>query len=132
MSTTLLELEEVPERLTVIGSGYIGLELGQLFHNLGAEVTLVQESKQLLKDYDPEVSAAVEKALHERGIQVITGINYDHIVQDGGIKKLTLTKNGIQKTIESDQVLVATARSPNTDALNLSAVSVDIGETMKF
>ena len=127
-STTLLELEEVPERLTVIGSGYIGLELGQLFHNLGAEVTLVQRSKQLLKDYDPEVSAAVEKALHERGIQVITGINYDHIVQDGDIKKLTLTKNGIQKTIESDQVLVATGRSPNTDALNLSAASVDIGE----
>jgi Pyruvate/2-oxoglutarate dehydrogenase complex, dihydrolipoamide dehydrogenase (E3) component, and related enzymes len=60
-STTLLELEEVPERLTVIGAGYIGLELGQLFHNLGAEVTLVQRSKQLLKDYDPEVSAAVEK-----------------------------------------------------------------------
>ena len=127
-STTLLELEEVPERLTVIGSGYIGLELGQLFHNLGAEVTLVQRSKQLLKNYEPEVSAAVEKALHERGIQVITGINYDHIVQDGDIKKLTLTKNGIQKTIESDQVLVATGRSPNTDALNLNAASVDIGE----
>ena len=131
-STTLLELEEVPERLTVIGAGYIGLELGQLFHNLGAEVTLVQRSKQLLKDYDPEVSAAVEKALHERGIQVITGINYDHIVQDGDIKKLTLTKNGIQKTIESDQVLVATGRSPNTDALNLSAASVDIGENYEI
>lgn len=131
-STTLLELEEVPERLTVIGAGYIGLELGQLFHNLGAEVTLVQRSKQLLKDYDPEVSAAVEKALHEQGIQVITGINYDHIVQDGDIKKLTLTKNGIQKTIESDQVLVATGRSPNTDALNLSAASVDIGENYEI
>lgn len=88
--------------MTVIGSGYIGLELGQLFHNLGAEVTLVQGSKQLLKDYDPEVSTAVEKSLYERGIQVNIGINYDHIVQDGGIKKLTLTKNGIQKTIESD------------------------------
>ena len=118
--------------MTVIGAGYIGLELGQLFHNLGAEVTLVQRSKQLLKDYDPEVSAAVEKALHEQGIQVITGINYDHIVQDGDIKKLTLTKNGIQKTIESDQVLVATGRSPNTDALNLSAASVDIGENYEI
>ena len=118
--------------MTVIGAGYIGLELGQLFHNLGAEVTLVQRSKQLLKDYDPEVSAAVEKALHEQGIQVITGINYDHIVQDGDIKKLTLTKNGIQKTIESDQVLVATGRSPNTEALNLSAASVDIGENYEI
>ena len=85
--------------MTVIGSGYIGLELGQLFHNLGAEVTLVQRSKQLLKDYDPEVSTAVEKSLHERGIQIITGINYDHIVQDGGIKKLTLTKTVSKKRL---------------------------------
>src|SRR5699024_7222664 len=64
--------------------------------------------------------------------QVITGINYDHIVQDGDIKKLTLTKNGIQNTIEPDQVLVATGRSPNTDALNLRAASVDIRENYEI
>ena len=51
-STTLLELKKVPKRLTVIGSGYIGRELGQLFHNLGSEVTLIQRSKQFLKEYD--------------------------------------------------------------------------------
>src|SRR5699024_9446754 len=70
-STTLLELAEVPERLTVICSGYIGLELGQLFHNISAEVTLVQRSKQLLKDYDPEVSEAVEKALHNKAYRLL-------------------------------------------------------------
>ncbi len=58
-STTLLELDEVPERLTVIGSGYIGLELGQLFHNLGSKVTLIQRRERLLKDYDLEVSETV-------------------------------------------------------------------------
>src|SRR5699024_3336103 len=62
-STTLLELKKMPKRLTVIGSGYIGLELGQLFHNLGSEVTLIQRSERLLKEYDPEISEAVEKVL---------------------------------------------------------------------
>src|SRR5690625_5173412 len=65
-STTLLELKKVPKRLTVIGSGYIGLELGQLFHNLGAEVTLIQRSERLLKEYDTEISEALEKMLIER------------------------------------------------------------------
>ncbi len=62
-STTLLELKKVPKRLTVIGSGYIGMELGQLFHHLGSEVTLMQRSERLLKEYDPEISEAIEKAL---------------------------------------------------------------------
>lgn len=47
-----MELKKVPNRLTVIGSGYIGMELGQLFHNLGSEVTLIQRSERLLKEYD--------------------------------------------------------------------------------
>jgi len=126
-STTLLELDEVPERLTVIGSGYIGLELGQLFHNLGSKVTLIQRRERLLKDYDLEVSETVEKALHEQGIQVITGINYEWVEQDGDIKKLTVTKNGKQKTFESDQLLIATGKKPNTEALNLDVAGVKIG-----
>src|SRR5699024_5187679 len=65
-STRLLELKKVPKRLTVIGSGYIGMELGQLFHNLGSEVTLMQRSERLLKEYDPEISETVEKALIEQ------------------------------------------------------------------
>ena len=47
-STTLLELKKIPKRLTVIGSGYIGMELGQLFHHLGSEITLMQRSERLL------------------------------------------------------------------------------------
>ena len=55
-STSALELKEVPQRLAVIGSGYIAAELGQMFHNLGTEVTLMQRSERLFKTYDPEIS----------------------------------------------------------------------------
>src|SRR5699024_6823580 len=92
-STTLLELKKVPERLTVIGSGYIGMELGQLFHNLGSEVTLMQRSERLLKEYDPEISEAVEKALVEQGINLVKGATFEWVEQVGGNKKIYVTVN---------------------------------------
>jgi mercuric reductase len=127
-STTLLDLNEIPKRLTVIGSGYIGLELGQLLHNLGTEVTLIQRGKQLLKDYDPEISEAVEKSLREQSIGLIKGATYERIEQVGDIKKVFITVDGESKVIESEQLLIATGRKPNTDTLNLSVANVDVGE----
>ena len=126
-STTLLELKKVPKRLTVIGSGYIGMELGQLFHNLGSEVTLMQRSPRLLKEYDPEVSEAITQALTEQGVNLVTGTSFERIEQDGDIKKVYVEVNGERRTIEADQLLVATGRKPNTVNLNLQAAGVEVG-----
>ncbi|MCY7028950.1 FAD-dependent oxidoreductase [Streptococcus sanguinis] len=120
-STTLLELKKIPKRLTVIGSGYIGMELGQLFHHLGSEITLMQRSERLLKEYDPEISESVEKALIEQGINLVKGATFERVEQSGEIKRVYVTVNGSREVIESDQLLVATGRKPNTDSLNLSA-----------
>lgn len=127
-STTLFELKKVPKRLTVIGSGYIGIELGQLFHHLGSEVTLIQRSERLLKEYDPEISETVEKMLIEQGIHLIKGATYECVEQDGEIKKVYLTVNSKKKVVESEQLLIATGRKPNTDSLNLRAAGVDVGK----
>src|SRR5699024_1699419 len=62
-------------------------ELGQLFHNLGSEVTLMQRSPRLLKEYDPEISEAIAQALTEQGINLVTGASFERIEQDGDIKK---------------------------------------------
>ncbi|EFI70157.1 mercury(II) reductase [Lysinibacillus capsici] len=126
-STTLLELKKVPKRLTVIGSGYIGMELGQLFHNLGSEVTLMQRSPRLLKEYDPEVSEAITQALTEQGINLVTGASFERIEQDGDIKKVYVEVDSKKGTIEADQLLVATGRTPNTATLNLQAAGVEVG-----
>ena len=127
-STTLLELKKIPKRLTVIGSGYIGMELGQLFHHLGSEITLMQRSERLLKEYDPEISESVEKALIEQGINLVKGATFERVEQSGEIKKVYITVNGSREVIESDQLLVATGRKPNTDSLNLSAAGVETGK----
>lgn len=127
-STTLLELKKIPKRLTVIGSGYIGMELGQLFHHLGSEITLMQRSERLLKEYDPEISESVEKALIEQGINLVKGATFERVEQSGEIKRVYVTVNGSIEVIESDQLLVATGRKPNTDSLNLSAAGVETGK----
>ncbi|KRG13964.1 mercuric reductase [Virgibacillus soli] len=127
-STSLLELKNLPNKLTVIGSGYIGMELGQLFHHLGSEVTLMQRGEQLLKEYDPEISEAVEKALTEQGINLIKGATFERVEQEGFFKKVYVIVNGKKKVIESDQLLLATGRTPNTKSLNLSAAGVEIGK----
>lgn len=127
-STTLLELKKIPKRLTVIGSGYIGMELGQLFHHLGSEITLMQRSERLLKEYDPEISESVEKTLIEQGINLVKGATFERVEQSGEIKRVYVTVNGSREVIESDQLLVATGRKPNTDSLNLSAAGVETGK----
>lgn len=127
-STTLLELKKIPKRLTVIGSGYIGMELGQLFHHLGSEITLMQRSERLLKEYDPEISEAITKALTEQGINLVTGATYERVEQDGDIKKVHVEINGKKRIIEAEQLLIATGRKPNTDSLNLSAAGVETGK----
>src|SRR5699024_7863855 len=88
-----LELKAIPKRLTVIGSGYIGMELGQLFHNLGSEVTLMQRSPRLLKEYDPEISEAIAQALTEQGINLVTGASFERIEQDRDIKNGSLRQS---------------------------------------
>ena len=127
-STTLLEFKKIPKRLTVIGSGYIGMELGQLFHHLGSEITLMQRSERLLKEYDPEISESVEKALIEQGINLVKGATFERVEQSGEIKRVYVTVNGSTEGNESDQLLVATGRKPNTDSLNLSAAGVETGK----
>lgn len=126
-STTVLELKEVPKRLAVIGSGYIALELGQFFRHLGTEVTLMQRSSRILKTYEPEVSEAVTRMLAEQGIRLITGATFERVEENNGIKSVHLIVNGEKQAVEAEEILVATGRTPNTQALNLEAAGVQLG-----
>ncbi|MGF9714952.1 mercury(II) reductase [Paenibacillus sp. JMULE4] len=126
-STSLLELKQLPKTLAVIGSGYIAMELGQLFHQLGSQVTLLQRSPRLLKEYDPEISDAVTKALTEQGIQVITGVTYERVEAIGDLKQVYLLVNGEYKVVKAEKLLIATGRKPNTEALHLSVAGVKTG-----
>lgn len=126
-STSALNLRRLPESVAVIGAGYIALELGQFFRHLGARVTIMQRSPELLKTYDPEIRDTVRRMLDEHGIEVLTGVRYLGVDQAGGMKRVRLGVAGAERAVEAEALLVATGRRPNTAALQLDRAGVRTG-----
>ena len=126
-STSALNLTTIPHHLIVIGSGYIALELGQLFRHWGSEVTLIQRSPILMPAYDAEVRSVIAAMLEDAGIEVIPSARFERVEERGAEKFVHLTVEGSQRVIRGDALLVATGRDPNTEALNLSAAGVAMG-----
>ena len=130
-STSIMELDAVPEHLLVLGGGYVGLEFGQMFRRFGSEVTIVQSGAQLLGQEDTDVAAAVLDILKEDGIEVLLNSMASRVAQSGGKIQLTVEagKPGEKRnarTIEGTHLLVATGRAPNTDSLNAAAAGIQL------
>jgi len=123
-STSIMELDRVPEHLLVLGGGYIGLEFGQLFRRLGAKVTIVQSGAQLLAREDADVAVEVEKILREDGVEVLLNAQAERVSKVGGKIRLTIRGADGARTVEGTHLLVAIGRSPNSDRLNLGAAGV--------
>jgi mercury(II) reductase len=118
-STTALDLAELPRSLLVIGGGYIGAELAQMFARAGVKVTLVCRS-HLLPEAEAEIGAALTGYFEDEGISVVSGIAYRAIRKiENGIA-LDVSRDGQNTTIEADQVLITTGRAPNIEGLGLT------------
>lgn len=128
-STTVMELGEVPGHLVLIGGGYIGVEFGQLFRRLGAEVTIVQRGSQLLAREDEDVARAVQKILEEDGISVLLDANATAVRKTGNGVELEVEVAGETRTIEASHVAVVAGRTPNTDTLALDAAGIEIDDS---
>ncbi len=122
-STEALELEKLPKSLLVIGGGYIGCELVQMFGRSGVDVTIVCRSR-LLPEAEPEISSALTGYLRDEGIAVRDGLDYHSIRStDEGIA-LDVSERGQNVTILAELVLVTTGRRPNTNGLGLEESGV--------
>ena len=122
-STTALGLEEEPESLLVIGGGYIGCELAQMFARTGVKVTIVCRSR-LLPEAEPEIGAALTGYFGDEGIGVLTGVTYRNIRQVEGGVVLSIDVDGQEEAIEAEKILVATGRRPNTQGLGLEEAGI--------
>ena len=121
----VLELAAPPAHLLVLGGGYIGCELGQLFRRLGARVTIIQRGPHLLDREDPEISAALEEVLRGEGIDLFLGARASRAdARDGGV---VLTLDGGPE-IGGSHLLVAVGRRPNTDDLGCPEGGVALDE----
>ncbi|MEX2552678.1 MAG: mercury(II) reductase [Actinomycetota bacterium] len=123
-----IELNDLPKSLLIVGGGYIALELGQMFHRFGTEVTILERNQQLLAHgYEPEVGQAIGQAFSEDGIRVITKAMVRSVRQDRQGVMATASVGGAQREYRAERLLVATGRRPNTDniAIERSEVSVN-------
>lgn len=118
-STSALDLEKLPHSLLVIGGGYIGAELAQMFARAGVRVTLVCRSR-LLPEAEPEIGAALTRYFEDEGIAIVSGVAYREIRKTGNGISLIVTRDGRDTAIDADQVLVSTGRAPNIEGLGLA------------
>ncbi|OBK99096.1 mercuric reductase [Mycobacterium sp. 1165178.9] len=128
-STSIMELDDLPEHLIVLGGGYIGLEFGQMFRRFGSEVTIIQRAARLLKIEDEDVSDEVAAILRDEGITVLTSSTPVRVEQaDGDRLRLTVRTEDRERQVEGSHLLSAIGRVPNTEALILEAAGIRLND----
>lgn len=125
-STGGLNLAEVPKKLVIVGGGVIGAELGGAYANLGAEVTILEGSPQILPTFEKDMVKLVEKEFDKKGIKVVTNAMAKEAVDNGDNVTVTYEVDGKEEKIEADYVMVTVGRRPNTDELGLDILDVEM------
>ncbi len=127
-SDTVMRLPERPERLVVLGGGFIGVEMGHVFDALGSDVTIVQRGPTLLREEDDEIAGAATAAYRARGITVHTDATATRLAttEDDPVV-LTIEVDGEETEVRGDLLLVATGRVANDDTLDLAAGGIEVG-----
>lgn len=123
-STSIMELDYLPEHLIVIGGSYIGLEFGQIYRRLGSQVTVLERGDRLISRDDPDVSEAVSEFLTKEGIQVRYNAKCIAVEKRGNGVALRAECGGDTEDIVGSHILVAVGRLPNTDALGLTDAGI--------
>lgn len=116
-STTLMELDELPESLVILGGRAVALELGQMMARFGVRVTILQRSGRLVPEHEPEIGQAIQQYLAEEGIKVVTGVHVERLSR-GAV-------HARDRSYEAERILLALGRQANTDRLGLDAVGID-------
>src|ERR1700722_12526240 len=126
-STSLLELEELPAHLVIIGGSYVGLEFAQMYRRFGSDVTMIEKEPRLLSHEDPEVAEAIQSALEAEGIQIRLGAECIQLAHHTESVTANVHCWEGSPQIAGSHVLIAVGRVPNIDDLGLEKAGVEIG-----
>jgi pyruvate/2-oxoglutarate dehydrogenase complex dihydrolipoamide dehydrogenase (E3) component len=124
-SDEALDLEAPPKSLIVLGGGYVAAELGQFFHRVGVETTLVLRAPHLLSGEDHDVGEALTEYLREEGLRIETRAAVRHVsVREDGMKVVHFLRDGAEHTVAAEQIFYALGRIPNLDGMGLEKAGV--------
>jgi pyruvate/2-oxoglutarate dehydrogenase complex dihydrolipoamide dehydrogenase (E3) component len=123
-STTILDLEELPEHLIVVGGGYVGLEFAQMFRRFGSQVSIVDKTSRLAQHSDEDASKVIGEIFDSENIAVRINANCIHLEKQGNRVSVGLDCEEGAPTIDGSHILLAVGRVPNTDDLNLPAAGI--------
>src|ERR1700758_1529751 len=136
-STSIMELNELPQHLIVVGGGYIGLEFGQMFRRFGSEVTIIQRAERLMMIEDEDVSDEVAAILRDEGITILPSAVPVRVepasggglepASGGGLRVTVRTQDG-ERQLEGSHLLSAIGRIPNTEALTPEAAGIRLND----
>ena len=127
-STGALSLQEVPEKLVVIGGGYIGTELGSAYANLGSQVTILEGGKDILAGFEKQMTTIVKKGLKKKGVTIETEALAQGVEETETGVTVKYEVKGEAKTLDADYVLVTVGRRPNTNDMGLEEIGIEFGE----
>lgn len=124
-NATILDLEEIPEHLIIVGGGYIGLEFGQMFRRFGSKVTILDRGDYLLKNEDPEFGKAIAEIFKKEGIHIQLHSDCISAKKSGNQIEVNVNCTEGSPTIKGSHLLLATGRIPNTDDLGLDKAKIE-------
>ena len=132
-STGALKLDKVPNKMIVVGGGYIGLEMGSVWSRLGAEVQVVEFLDHITPGMDKEISSEFMKILKKQGIKFNMQNKVEKITKNNsGAVVLTTDKDGNKSSFECDVVLISVGRKPNTKGLNLDVLDIGLDQNKRI
>ncbi|HEY9618854.1 MAG TPA: mercuric reductase [Crinalium sp.] len=124
-SESIMELEQLPEHLLIMGSGYIGLEFAQMFQRFGCRVTVIGQSGRILSQQDPDIAIAVQTLLQRDGIDFLLTSKVLNVDRVGHETSLQIQVADREMSLRGSHLLVAVGRLPNSDSLNLAAAGIE-------
>jgi len=126
-SKEILDMEELPKKLCVIGGGVIGLEFASIFNSFSCEVTVLEYCKEILPRFDTDLAKRLKQCLGKKGIDINTQSQVLSISKEGDQYKVTFLRKGKEESVVADKVLMAVGRKANVDSLNLAEAGVEFG-----
>jgi dihydrolipoamide dehydrogenase len=124
-SDDALALEKAPKSLIVLGGGAVAVEFAQFFQRMGTQVTLIQRSETILKEFDADAASEVERSLTAEGMQLYTQTKLLAAKAESGLKEIEFEHKGERMRVQADEILMALGRQPNTAQLGLDDIGVE-------